>query len=112
MTALAVATKHADRLPPLHPRAATVLGKVGDLAARVEKIVAGRPRVETPDEVTERIEARRDEAVHKILEHTNEARVKLAADRKALAAWAAMEMAPRVAEELARRVDDMLGGAP
>lgn len=112
VAALGVAVSHAERLPPQHRSAATVLGKVGDLAARVEKIAAGRPRVATPDEVTERIEARRDEAVHKILEHTSEARAKLAADRKALVAWAAGEMAPRVADELARRVADMLGGTP
>lgn len=110
VAALGVAVSHAERLPPQHRSAATVLGKVGDLAARVEKIAAGRPRVETPDEVTARIEARRDEAVQKIMQHTGEARAKLAADRKALVAWASGEMAPRVAEELARRVDDMLGG--
>lgn len=112
VAALGVAVSHAERLPPQHRSAATVLGKVGDLAARVEKIAAGRPRVATPDEVTERIEARRDEAVHKILEHTREAHAKLTADRKALAAWAAEELAPRVADELARRVDSMLGGSP
>jgi hypothetical protein len=108
-TALTAASSHANRLPPLHPRAASVLGLVSRIAERVEKVTTGRPRVPTADEVTERINARRDEATRKILEYTIEARAKLVADRAALDAWAVGEMAPKVADELRRRMGEMLG---
>lgn len=109
IAALAVATAQAERLSPLHPRAATVLGAVANLAARVEKINAGRPQAPTVDEVNERIAARRDEAVKKIFEHTQEARAKLTADRADLVAWAGTNLGPMIAAELTRRLDVMLG---
>lgn len=111
IAALSAATAHADKLPPLHPRAATVLTAVANLANRVEKISSGRPQPPTPDEVAERISAARDEAVRKILEHTGDARAKLDADRKALAEWAAQNLGPMIAAELDRRVGAMLGEA-
>jgi hypothetical protein len=103
---------HAERLPPLHPRTAPILGQVANFAARIEKIVALRPRPETPDEVASRIVARRDEAVKKIFEHTREAKVRLEAERAGLDAWAAEHLGPAMRDELRRRVGLMLGGGP
>ena len=108
-SALSAAATQASRLSPLHPRAASMLGLVGRIAEKLEKVTTGRPRVPTADEVVTRINAVRDEANRKILEYTIEARAKLVADRAALDAWAAVEMAPRVADELRRRVAAMLG---
>ena len=108
-SALSAAATQASRLSPLHPRAASMLGLVGRIAEKLEKVTTGRPRIPTADEVVTRINAVRDEANRKILEYTIEARAKLVADRTALDAWAAVEMAPRVADELRRRVAAMLG---
>ena len=108
-SALSAAATQASRLSPLHPRAASMLGLVGRIAEKLEKVTTGRPRIPTADEVVTRINAVRDEANRKILEYTIEARAKLVADRAALDAWAAVEMAPRVADDLRRRVAAMLG---
>lgn len=110
IAALDAAVAHVEKLPPLHPRAATMLGVVANLAARVEKIAAGRPREVTADEVTSRINARKDDAVRKILEYTGEARAKLTTDRKAFGEWA-QQLGPLIGAELVRRLDEMLGGS-
>jgi hypothetical protein len=107
--ALDAATMHVEKLPPLHPRAATMLGAVATLGAKLENVAKGRPKVPTRDEVTERIEARREEAVRKILQYTGEAAAELAKGRADLAAWAAQELGARQATELERRVNAMLG---
>lgn len=107
--ALSAATSHANRLPPLHRGAATMIGKVAEIAARLEKVTMARPRPPTPDEVEERIAARRDDAIKKISEYTGDARAKLDADRAELVAWARSNLGPMIASELERRLGLMLG---
>lgn len=107
---LGALVEHAKKLSPLHPRAAPLFGQISNTAKTVEKIANGRPREVTRDEVEERIAARADEAVKKIVEYTDDAYAKLEADRAELDAWARSNLGPLIAEELARRVDAMLGG--
>lgn len=110
--ALAAATAFVEQLSPNDRRAATLLNSASNLAKTAEAIANKRPRAPTVDEVTERISKVRDEAVKKILEHTTEAREKLAADRAALVTWARDNLGPMIAAELDRRVAVMLGEAP
>ena len=110
---LDAAVAHAERLSPLHPKTATVLGAVASLASRVEAIGKGRPRPIPRDEVTEAIINRRDVAVDRMMVLIPEARAKLEAERAGLEAWAAQELPPRALAELRDRVAKMLGaGAP
>jgi len=109
--ALDSATLHVERLQPLHPRAATMLGAVATLATKLEAVTKGRPREATRDEVTERIEARRDECVRKIMQYTGEARAKLERDRAELVAWGRGAFGEHGGAELERRVGAMLGAA-
>ena len=106
--ALAVATSHLERVPPMHARAASLSTAVANLAARVEKIAAGRPQPPTVDEVTARINARRDDAIRQIMQHTGDAAAKLEADRVELLTWAEQNLGPLIGAELRRRVDAML----
>lgn len=110
IAALGAASAFVNSLPPNSPRAATILGSAANLAKTVENIGKGRPRELTADEVTERIAARRDEAVRKISEYTAERAAKLTADRKAFGEWA-QQFGPLIGAELVRRLDEMLGGS-
>jgi hypothetical protein len=112
LDALDTALAFVGRLSPQDRRAATILNAVSTLGKTAETIAARRPRVETADEVTARITARRDDAVRKIVEYTGEARAKLDADRTALEAWASQNLGPLIAAELARRLGAMLAGTP
>lgn len=108
---LATANALVARVSPTDRRAGPFLTALSNLSKTVEKIAAGRPQAPTADEVTERIQARDAECVDLVLRYTRERAGKLRRDRAELAAWAAQEMAPRVAEELQRKVDEMLGGS-
>ena len=111
LAALAVAVAHAEVLSPLHPRAATVLGVVSQLSARVESIAKGRPQQISKGEVVERLEAARDEALKRILPRLAASQAQLGARRQALDAWAAQNLGPLAVAELGRHVDAMLGTA-
>lgn len=110
--ALEIASAWVTQLPPTHPKAAQFLTLIGGLAKTAERINGARPQAPTADEVSARIAARADDAVKKIFEYTEDARKKLDADRADLAAWARANLGPLIAEELGRRVDAMLAGAP
>lgn len=100
------------KISPTDRRAATFLTALSNLSKTVENISKNRPSPPSVDEVTERIARVRDEAVKKIMEHTTEAREKLAADRAALVAWARENLGPATVAELERRLEGMLGAAP
>jgi phosphoribosyl-ATP pyrophosphohydrolase len=109
---LATVNALVAKISPTDRRAATFLGALSNLSKTVENISKNRPSAPTVDEVTERIAKVRDEAVRKILEHTTEAREKLAKDRADLVAWAGANLGPMIAAELERRLGVMLGETP
>lgn len=107
--ALAAAAAAVERLPPQSPRTATVIGALATVAITCEKIMRGRPREVTPDEVETRIADRAKEARERIIQHTREAGKLLATRRTALRAWLREEVAPRVFAEYERLEAEMLG---
>lgn len=107
--ALAAAAAAVERLPPQSPRTATVIGALATVAITCEKIMRGRPREVTPDEVEMRIADRAKEARERIIQHTREAGKLLATRRTALRAWLREEVAPRVFAEYERLEAAMLG---
>lgn len=107
--ALAAAAAAVERLPPQSPRTATVIGALATVAITCEKIMRGRPREVTPDEVEMRIADRAKEARERIIQHTREAGKLLATRRTALRAWLREEVAPRVFAEYERLEAEMLG---
>jgi hypothetical protein len=82
---------------------------VANLAAKVEKISSSRPQAPTPDEVNERIAARRDEAIRRISEHTEDARVKLVEALEAIQRWADENLGVIPATQLRKMLADALG---
>jgi len=109
--ALAAAAAFVESLPPNDRRAATILNAASTLAKTVETITAKRPREPTRDEVEERIAKRRDAAIEKISEYTDDARAKLEADRAELVVWMRSNLGPVIAGEVERRIGVMLGEA-
>lgn len=109
--ALAAAAAFVESLPPNDRRAATILNAASTLAKTVETITAKRPREPTKDEVEDRIAKRRDAAIERIAEYTDDARAKLEADRADLSAWGRSVLGPVGGAELDRRVGLMLGEA-
>lgn len=107
--ALAAAAAAVERLPPQSPRTATVISALATVANTCEKIMRGRPREVTPDEVETRIADRAKEARERIIQHTREAGKLLATRRTALRAWLREEVAPRVFAEYERLEAEMLG---
>jgi GrpB-like predicted nucleotidyltransferase (UPF0157 family) len=84
-------------------------GTSATVANTCEKIMRGRPREVTPDEVETRIADRAKEARERIIQHTREAGKQLATRRAALRAWLREEVAPRVFAEYERLEAEMLG---
>lgn len=107
--ALAAAAAAVERLPPHSPRTATVISALATVANTCEKIMRGRPREVTPDEVETRIADRAKEARERIVQHTREAAKALAARRATLKTWLREEVAPRVFAEYERLEAEMLG---
>ena len=107
--ALAAATLHAEQLPPLHPRAATILGVVGTLGTKLENVTKGRPKLDTPDEATARLVAVRAKVLPRLLPRLEEAEGQIAAWRAGVETWGATELRPADAAELRRHLAAMPG---
>ena len=104
--ALDAATANVERLPPLHPRAATVLGAVATLSAKLESVAKGRPREPTPDAVQEALRAASSSCVEHLLRHTRAASATLAKSRASL--FDGLDLRPTDRAELGRRLATML----
>lgn len=117
LQALARAIDRVERdLATLHPSQVAArrqsYAAIATFAGRMDTILSKRPRVTPPNEVHEALRGASGTCVELLLRHTREAAAKFARDRAALVQWATEELPPKLAAELVRRMDNMLGGAP